>query len=64
MHKEDAEKKIVDINNREDELQDMQKKRDEYVAALIPLEVEFERVKKIGEHLSSITSSKAKAETE
>lgn len=62
--KEQMEKKTMEINKHEDEIQQMEQKIDDCKVKLNPLHEEYKQVQKIGEQLSSITASKAKVEAE
>lgn len=64
MIKEQADKKTMEINKHEDDIEQMKKKIEEYKAKLEPLHEEYKQVVKISEQLSSITASKAKVEAE
>lgn len=64
MIKEQADKKTLEINKHEDEIEEMKKKIEECKVQLEPLHDEYKRAVKISEQLSSITASKAKVEAE
>lgn len=64
MIKLEADKKNMEINKYEDEVEQMQKTYATYDERLKPLNVEYKKAAEIGERLSSITASKAKAEAE
>lgn len=64
MKKQEADKKNMDMNKYEDELNVMKEKFERYKTDLEPLREEYKRVAEIGERLSSITASKTKVETE
>lgn len=64
MIKDEADRKNMDINKHEDEIQKMLVDLQKFADDLVPLKEEYKKIHEIGERLSSITASKTKVETE
>lgn len=64
MIKQEADKKHMEISSNEDEIQNFKEKIEKCINDLVPLRKDYERVLKISEQLSSITSSKTQLQTE
>lgn len=64
MNKEEADRKHLDINKQEQQMESLQKSFQKCTENIRPINEEFKRIQKIEEQLSSISTAMAKAETE
>lgn len=64
MHKQETDKKNMEMNKYDDEKKQMQTRYEQFDVQMKPLEEEYLKMKEREERLSSITASKTKVETE
>lgn len=64
MNKEEADRKRLEINKQKDEYEALDKRSKQIEIDMGPVKDEFNRLKKIDEQLSSISSEKEKAKNE
>lgn len=64
MTKSAADQKTMEINKHRDEMEDFKANIEEIKGRLPPLDVEYKRLLKISEQLSSLTKTRTKTETE
>lgn len=64
MNKEEADRKRMEINKQEEEKESLDKQRKQLEIDMGPVKEEYNRLKKIDEQLSSISSEKEKAKNE